>query len=393
VISVEAFVATTLIARNLASGRSEIMVAAGLNIGAVIGLVVVAVCLLRIARIRRPIGVGLTLALSLTLAFWYFIGILNFSVDPTLSRELVRSLSILGLALIAVNVPSEAARRRLLSCVLLAAVLPAIIAWTQIARQGVHVRVSSTLAHKNEAAAVFAVALAITLWRWLETRDFRLYLPLAILFAVALLGTQSLGGIAQMFVTLLVYPLLTQNLRTRSVIAVFVGLIFIVVFALSPFGNKRLDQLKTTASYSVASRGQAYTTNSLDWRFYNWSREISAWHQKPYLGYGLGSTASLVNPGGNIPHSDILRLLVETGVIGFLLYGTAVLILWRRLYERARAPTRDASYAALALAILAGLLVHALDNNVSTQTATMYSVAIVIGCALASSSRFRERHR
>jgi hypothetical protein len=35
------------------------------------------------------------------------------------------------------------------------------------------------------------------------------------------------------------------------------------------------------------------------------------------------------------------------------------------------------------LAIMIGLTVHGLTDNVSTQTATMYSAAILVGCAFA----------
>jgi O-antigen ligase len=238
---------------------------------------------------------------------------------------------------------------------------------------------------------MFALALTLALWSWLDTRDARLYLPLVALFGTALVGTQSLGGVAQALSTFLAFALLTRRFRTRSMVAIASGLVFVVIFLLSPIGSQRLEELETTTPYSVASRGQAYTTNSLDWRFYNWAQEIRAWRDEPILGYGLGSTAAIISPGGSIPHSDFLRLLVETGVIGFVLFGGALIVLCHALYRRTRLPSYDGAYATLALSIVLGLLVHGLVNNASTQTATMYSTAIVVGIALGGPALVRRR--
>jgi cobalamin synthase len=49
----------------------------------------------------------------------------------------------------------------------------------------------------------------------------------------------------------------------------------------------------------------------------------------------------------------------------------------------AAADPRAGSFAAASMAIMAGLLVNSLANDVSEQTAVMYVVAAVVGAALA----------
>ena len=382
-ITTESFVFFALLARNISSGQSQSALVAGLNSGAIVGLVVLIVCALRIVHIPQVRGIVPALLLGFALVVWFVVAVQQFSFDPSLTREIVRSLSIVALAVVAANVRSNDTRRRVLTAVLIAAVIPGVVAVVHLSLHGTSDRVASTFAHPNEAAAMFSVALTIAVWRWLDTRRTAVYAPLVALFGLGLVGTQSLGGTAQMIVTLLAYAVLTTRFGPRALVVIGVTVALIVTFLLSPVGSKRLHELDTTTSFATASQGSSYTTNSLDWRFYNWARELETWRHRPYLGYGLGSTATIIAPAGNIPHSDPIRLLVETGVIGFALFGAAFLGLCRTLYRRTKVIGADAGYAALALATTVGLFVHGLVNNVSMQTATMYSAAVVVGCALA----------
>jgi O-antigen ligase len=392
VVSPEVFVAIVLLARNVASGTADAPIAAGLNGGALIGVLVIFVVATRLVVMKRPRAVGIASLICVAFTFWFLVGYTHFGPEESIIRELIRSVSIVALALLAVNVPRGPSSDRLISAVILASALPAVIALEQLATGSGYVteggsntgRAYGTFSTPAEAVSVFVIALALVLWRMRRGSRSWQYITLAGMFGVAALATKSMGGVLQLVVTLIAFGILSGRSPRRRNLTILAAVGAAVIFALSPLGRDRLGELGSTAGFSTASRGQQYTTNSVDWRFYNWSVQIEEWRKRPYVGHGAGTTASLIHPGGNIPHSDFIRILVEAGILGLALAGAAYMLLFGRLRSLARAGDDHASYCTAALAILIGLTVHGLTDNVSTQTATMYAAAIVIGCAFAA---------
>lgn len=160
-------------------------------------------------------------------------------------------------------------------------------------------------------------------------------------------------------------------------IASIVAIALVAVFSLSPIGQSRVNEVKTTQSFSAAAQGDQ--TNSLDWRFGNWAKLLQAWKSHPFFGFGSGATTSLVQPDHNIPHSDVLRLIVETGVFGFAVFAALYVMFLVALYRKAREPGETGRFAGVLFAIVLGLNTHALVNNITLETSTMYMLAVLVG--------------
>jgi O-antigen ligase len=159
----------------------------------------------------------------------------------------------------------------------------------------------------------------------------------------------------------------------------------ILLFSLSPMGGERLEELSSTRSLGSVSGG--ITTNSLDWRFFNWFELIKVWRDSPFFGHGLGSTIEVVQPGRNLPHNEYVRYLVEIGVVGTLL---ALLGLLRGLrwlnHQRQRASAPAHMLAAnLAWALVVFLLVQALAANTLLYTSSIYVGLTAIGALIVLS--------
>lgn len=142
--------------------------------------------------------------------------------------------------------------------------------------------------------------------------------------------------------------------------------------------------MQTTTSFTEASQG--YNTNSLDWRFTQWSKLLDEWREQPWVGHGLGTTGTFVSPQNNIPHNDWLRMLVETGVVGTVIFTTAFFVLLARLMRRTRDTTASASFHAVVLAIVFGLAINGTANNMFSQTAPMYLAAALVGASVAAAA-------
>jgi len=94
---------------------------------------------------------------------------------------------------------------------------------------------------------------------------------------------------------------------------------------------------------------------------------VSIWQENPLCGSGEGSfrlhwdrTGKVSLLGGEIhAHSDVLENLAETGLIGFLLYyGAVLLLMYGGLKSLRREEAKDSVFVRIALVGLTGFLIH-----------------------------------
>jgi len=379
-VPAEMFLGLMVLLRELSDVVADQPVAGGLNPGALLGVLAVGAGSLRLLGRRHLPALVALLPLMGLLVIWTCVGYVNYGINGSFTRELVRGTSILMIALVA----SASVRRmpdinRLVAIIVAATVLEAVIAIAQWVLGGdPSARERGTFAHPNTAAAAFSIALALCFWKLLDKRS-KVYIAAAILLAIGLLSTRSLGGLAQMIATLMAYAVIARGAGRRLAIKALVfGVVVVGVFSLTSIGQGRVQQLQNTQSYSNTLQG-ADQQNSLAWRFGHWGLELKEWRVHPFFGFGAGATAKIVQPQGKIPHSDYLRYLVETGVFGTLAFGVLFVLIVAAIYRRARAPGEAAPYATALLAIIVGLVVRASEENITTQTAVMYVIAVLIG--------------
>ena len=204
----------------------------------------------------------------------------------------------------------------------------------------------------NNTAAAVALALPIAwylghfwargLLRWLNY----LYVPLGI-FAIIL--TASRGGFLVALVGLMVVPLTFRQLPTRARITtiVFAILAVGVIATAVPLANfSRIAQTSSELSDgNVSSRGVI------------WQAGLQLYMRSPFVGIGTGSFLSAVEPllGYRIPaHNAFLLVLVELGVVGFLLFTVNFFVVLRPLL-RLQGPEKM-FYLCLWLALVVSML-------------------------------------
>lgn len=382
-----------LVVRNLTdpptTATSGEAVSGGLNLNAAIGAALVAIIPVRLWLAKRPIGVPWMLLAAGLIVTWFLVALLVHGNDPSLTRELVRALSVVAVACAAANLMAEGDNgRKIVWLILLSAAIPTVVALLQtsglISTGGTAAgRARGTFTQANAAATFFAMCLTLAVWLVMTSRRGRRRVPamFAAALALALMGTRSLGGIADGFISLLV---LTSLLPVRPRVRHAAGgaaVVLILLFVASPLGAERVSELATTQTPAeVSSTGN--TTNSLDWRFYNWTLFLDHWEEHPVVGNGLGTTLQIINPLGVPPHSDLIRVLVEAGIVGLLLTLVFLMRVFRTLWSRARQVDPSTGLAIPALAVSAGALVQALDQSVSTNTAQLYVLVVLIAAAV-----------
>ena len=217
-------------------------------------------------------------------------------------------------------------------------------------------RITSFLEHYNGLAGYlnlvlpFCLAFAIggtdsvlrTLSRWC--------LALA---AIALLLTQSRGGLLAFVAILLAYAYLSASDRKARIQRVALLLIVcLLAAAVAGFFFQRLGKIDD------------FTTIS---RLAIWAGAFTVFAQSPLFGTGFGNLRGLMGGLLNLPdgwtgdaHNFYLELLAETGLMGFIVFSVLIVLALRTALRRLR-KTENHFNKMIAIAIftaICGVLIH-----------------------------------
>jgi len=184
------------------------------------------------------------------------------------------------------------------------------------------------------------------------------------LIAVLTGGRMGIGACLVLAVAYLGFALPAQpRIGRRGTIAIGIGgalgLLLLSAFLVQVYHAEQLGDV-----FSLTSRDTI------------WARYFQQFLDHPLFGCGLGAGA-LGASYYDLPHNDYLRLLVEGGVVGLVIYGGAVL-LWGRRVIASVAPTERPFVRALFLA----LAVYALTDNILTMVPALVPflyLALILG--------------
>lgn len=237
-------------------------------------------------------------------------------------------------------------------------------------------RFSGFMAHPNSAALVYGITIILVL-QSLTTGQARVFSIVALLFALAGLGiTLSIGGTVSVLAGVGLALLQTRS-QVSKLGKLVVGIIFVAGLALVaiyvPGVATRFNMV--TDSYTYVN---ADATNSLVWRFQHWAQLWPYVVEHPIFGMGLGSSATgQFTPDGLMPHSEYLRLLLETGVIGGLIAIWAIRRTIRTHLKVINSNHGQKWASQATLSVLAALLINCLTENTF-----IYTVPIMMFCVL-----------
>jgi O-antigen ligase len=344
--------------------------------------------------LRRRVGARLTMLAVAWLLIWTAIAVTTRGASTETLREGVREASVVALAVIVVNSAEWWTAPVVTRLVQFLGLAPALLALYQFATDtGVNItgeiRSNGTFAHPNSAAMFFAIAAAVSVWRYLDYRRRASDAALVILFSAALIATFSIDGVLTLVAMLLVLgAFLPGSLRAKCGPCLIAGLIVLAFFT-TPLGAQRITAESAT---NVATAESGNGNTSLAWRLNKWKTLLPAWEDSPLIGQGLGTTLTAVGPAGNDyarkpPHNEYIRYLVETGILGLAILFWGLVILMRSLLSKRRtagrleAGTRGAP--TLAIVVLVGCLVNALADNTLIDSTTGYAAALIVATVLS----------
>lgn len=299
--------------------------------------------------------------------------------------EVIRSVSILAVLLV-VSRDFKGSGATVVRCVQLVAATSAVFSLYQfVTHTGMFnvgvMRPAGTLAHPNSAALLYAIAALVSAVTYVAERAIRDLLLFAI-FVVACVATASIGGLLTLGLMLVTYVLVDRSLAARLRLRLLLATIAVVVtFLLTSTGRQRLREfsgLNLTAG--------ANSRNSIEWRVFHWEQFLQYWRESPLFGQGYGATSSGLLMKGAIPHNEYVRILVETGVVGFVILLTILVLLLRWLRDCSKTGNAQ-TLAKLTFAVTAGMAMNALGANTFLYSVPMYVFALLLGGTISVNDR------
>ena len=187
-------------------------------------------------------------------------------------------------------------------------------------------------ADPNDLAMVLALSipmawyLAMTYTQPLLKWACRAYLPIGIV-AIGLTGSR--GGMAATTVGLLLVPLSMTKLSPGRLVAAMVMLAVAGTLAVVYVPDTLLQRLSTIGTEleggRVGGRGKL------------WKAGLEAFVYKPLAGYGTGHYKTAITPmlgeAAQVAHNSYISVLVEQGLIGFLLYMSMLVTVFRSVLK------------------------------------------------------------
>jgi O-antigen ligase len=379
-------VVRVLTSEALSSRRAQYSTSLNLSAAIAVLFILLAVGLL----LRRRRHAGLAAAAGGWLCFFTAVAVGTHGGVALTYREGLREASIVAVAVIVWNAAGALTVHRAVRIVQLAGAGAALLALYQLATHtGLNIegqiRSNGTFTHPNGAAVYFAIAVAASLWSYMDHGRRPIDAMLVLLFAAATISTFSIGGLASLLVMLVAYGLTRPTATRVKVASCFLGLLMIAAFAATPLGAKRLENESATSLASAQTRGAANT--SLAWRFYKWRTLLPLWEKAPLLGQGLGSTVTAEataenETAGKVPHNEYVRYLVETGALGLASLLAALALLFRALWRvKSRAPNNIVS---LGLGVVAGCALNGFGDNTLLYSTTGYAAALIVAAVLVA---------
>lgn len=276
--------------------------------------------------------------------------------------------------------PSAERLRKLLVAYVFGCVVPAVATFLLYLKSAAELkRFSAGGADGNSLAMTLALAMPMAwylsltterpLYRWM----YRAYIPLGLLASVL---TGSRGGMITWMVALLIIPLTTALSPGRLAAAIgLLGLSAALIIAYVP--DRIVARLGTTTS-SVEGA-------NLGGRFRIWVAGVHAFAHKPMMGYGVGGFKAAITPelgdDALVAHNSYLSVLVEEGIVGFVLYMTMLLAVVMAVRRLPRLERR------FGLSLLATLGIAMLPLTWEDQKQVWFIIATMMGMAALATRR------
>lgn len=292
---------------------------------------------------------------------------LSYSLDKIVGiRYLIHYFTYFLIYVLGINIlNTKEKNHKMIFAVCLSTLIPFIVGFYQaITGQGNLLtpgfnRIYATTYHPN-AYAFYLVMMLIflfTIYLYATSGKKRVVLFLfAMPISLSLILTYTRGAWLAVIFGLTVLFLLSGGKNKYKIFILVFILTMVISLTGAYFGPRIIDRLLSLTSP---------TADTFGWRVQVWSMNFKEFLKHPIIGYGIGSSNIIGQERGGYlfaPHNDYLRLMVETGLLGWGAFLVVIISLFRFFFRKYR------SSIGAKEGILAGGLVALLLSTLVIQT-------------------------
>lgn len=358
------------------------------NAAAIFGILVVSLLIIFLFNNRQEI-------INLPLKKIWFLMLLAVTMSVFISiekmsslYEIIKLLSILLMFATAyIIVKKEKKISTVIYAIIFSSLVPFLFATYQLltrtglgGSEGVESRLFGTFSHSNSFASFVVIVFSLSLYLMFQEKHYWTKWLLGIFIAWEILILEQTYARGAWLALLIFLFIITLKKSPKTLLAI--ALTSIALFFFSETIHDRIEDVYNPPADS-----------SVRWRFVQWNKMYGAYLKKPLTGYGFG-TETIVherefgfNAGNQYTHNDFLRIALETGIFGFLVYCIFVFTTLIRLtifYIKTKNPISK-DFSLFTLALFVAILSYSLTNNTLHETVTQWTLWAIIGTSMALS--------
>lgn len=322
----------------------------------------------------------LVLLFSLFISIW--INSYNLTILLGSFREWVRLFSIFFTFVLAYNLVQKSEDEKYIHVLFFSLIIPLIVGYYQIyTKSGIYdwqisiTRIHGTFAHPNSFGLFLVFFILLTYWKLSITKTLVWYIILLIEI-FCLIFTFSFSA----FILLLLSGLLITIKHSPKVrLILVISLVIFIIFAINrPEFKIRWERIQLINL--KATLIERDVVDSFTWRIVNWMNLLELWKGYPIIGIGLNNI-EVMNPWktlegvGYAAHNDYIKILTETGILGFILYIFLNIHLLRSFYKNFKisfsSNIKNLSYI-LFVFFISWQLVSVTDNYITSTAFQLY---------------------
>jgi hypothetical protein len=194
------------------------------------------------------------------------------------------------------------------------------------------------------------------------------WLTAASLFSLIPIITFARASAIAMVVGWMVFLLVSGRAKTRIILPLTVAAILAVAWLLHYSGRLGAQAWDIDI---ISGRG-------FSGRYQRWQTALGMFRERPLLGSGFGSEMQAYERAlgaATVSHSSYVSVLIELGLVGFALYGVAIVLGLRAIARLVPFSPKERSLKAAALGLMAALLIDAVGY---CQKSNMVGIAVAI---------------
>jgi len=358
------------------------------NAAAIFGILVVFLLIIFLFNNRQEI-INLPLKKPWFLILFVATASIFISIEKMSSiYEIIKLLSILLMFATAyIIVKKEKKVSTVLYAIIFSSLVPFLFATYQLitrtglgGSEGVESRLFGTFSHSNSFASFVVIVFSLSLYLIFQEKHYWTKWLLGIFIAWEILILEQTYARGAWLAFLIFLFIITLKKSPKTLLAI--ALASVALFFFSETIHDRIEDVYNPPADS-----------SVRWRFAQWDKMYGAFLKTPLTGYGFGTETVVherefgFNAGNQYTHNDFLRLALETGIFGFLVYCIFVFATLIRLtifYIKTKNPISK-DFSLFALALFVAILSYSLTNNTLHETVTQWTLWTIIGASIALS--------